>query len=317
LLGGRRQVTKWRIEATMNYRLWVLLSAGACLVVAGCGKGDKTPTGQVVATIDGKEITALQLRNEMGAFRAPDAKTRNLAERQALDAIISRKLLAQAAEEQKIDRTPEFAQQKQRLNETLLVRAWQDKIVKSVPPPSRDEADKFIREHPSIYSERKVLTVSQVIFPRINDPKFLEELKPLKTMPEIISTLRRRGLPYRAGSDQLDVLRVDPSVADQILALPPDELFVLPSGNMLAVNQITESRVVPLSNDLAVKHATQYLLSRRVQEAVQREFGSAVAKRRKDVELAKAYQPPKAPPGKAPARKTPAQSPTKAPAAKS
>ena len=303
----------------MNARAIVLLCAVSCLALSGCGKGGKEPTGQVVASIDGDEITVIDLRNEMGDFKAPDPKTRLAAERAALDQIITRKLLAAAAEKQKIDKTPEFAQQEARLHETLLVRTWQDKLVKNVPPPSKEEVDRFIAEHPDLYANHKVLVLDQVLFPRPNDPAFGEALRPLKSMPEVVQLLQSRGIPYRTGSDQMDLLRVQPEISQQIMKLPPNELFVLPAGNMLSVNGIRESRLVPLPPQIATRHATQFLQATRSQEAVQRDFGAVLAQGKATVKFAKAYQPAK-PPAKAPAAKAaPAApaAPAPAPAPKS
>ena len=41
----------------------LFLAAAACALLAGCG--NKTPTGQVVATIKGKEVTSAELNSEL------------------------------------------------------------------------------------------------------------------------------------------------------------------------------------------------------------------------------------------------------------
>lgn len=83
------------------------LMALSCALLAACGA--KEPTGQVVATLDGKEITALELRNELGGYQAPDAPSRKRAEQAALDAILSRKAVAEAARKAGVEKTPEFS----------------------------------------------------------------------------------------------------------------------------------------------------------------------------------------------------------------
>src|SRR5258706_9600009 len=75
-------------------RVTLLAAVSVSLVLSACGSKNKTPTGQVVATVDGKEITAIDLRSELGNFSTADAKVRKAAEQQALNGIISRKLLA-------------------------------------------------------------------------------------------------------------------------------------------------------------------------------------------------------------------------------
>ena len=275
-----------------------LVVGTACIALAACGGSDKEPTGQVVATVFGEEITAIDLRNEMGNFRAPDAATRKAAERAALEQIVQRKLLAHAAEEAKIDKSPEYAQQKIRADEAFLVRFWQDRVAKSVPPPSKDEIARFISTNPDLYAQRKVFTLDQIRTPMVRDPGLIEELKPLKSLPEIAALLTTRGLRYQEGTAQLDTLAVPPEVVAQILKLPPGEVFVVPQGNVMTINHIRATQVVPVPPEVTNQHATQYLLAQRTRQAVQRELGAALAAVRKEedaVKYAKAYQPAPAP----------------------
>lgn len=289
----------------MALRYGVVLGAAACLLLAGCGKGDKEPKGQVVATVNGDEITVIDLRNEMGNYRAPDAATRKLAERAALEQIIQRKLLVHAAEEAKLDKTPEFAQQKERVEEAFLVKFWQDRVVKSVPPPSKEEIERFVAANPDLYAQRKVFVIDQVRAPMINDRTVIDQMKPLKTLPEITALLASKNIQYQQGQAQMDALTVPPELLAQIMKLPPQEIFVLPQGGILTMNEIRETRVVPVSNDVAQRHAARYLQAQRTQQAVQREFGQALAAARKEkdaVRYAKAYEPT-APKAAAPAKK--------------
>jgi peptidyl-prolyl cis-trans isomerase C len=276
-----------------------LLFATACLVLAACG--NKQPSGQVVATVKGKEVTASELHAEMNGFNAPNEQVRKAAEQQALDQILARKVLADAAEKAGVGKTPEFALQKKRLEDTLLVQSWQQQIAKTVPPPSKDEVDKFIADNPNLYAEHKVFAVEQLRFPRVSDPAIVAGFKPLKTIPEVADYLKAHNIPSQLGQSQIDALAIGPAATDQIMKLPPGEVFILPAGNLLVANHITETRVVPLPADAASKQASAYLKQRRTQEALQRQFGQVLAAGKKDVIYAKAYQP--ATPAKAAAAK--------------
>ena len=126
---------------------WALIPA-ACLTLGGCDFGakskSKAPTGQVVATVDGDEITMRELRAELAGATFPDANARKAAEQAALQSIINRKLVAKAALEAELDKTPDFALQKERANELLLAQALQKKIVDEAPAPSREEATTYV-----------------------------------------------------------------------------------------------------------------------------------------------------------------------------
>lgn len=278
----------------MNSKFAVALVAVAFIGVASCGNGGK-PKGQVVAKVGKDEVTVLDLQSELGGFKAPNAQIRKAAEQQALNSIIQRKLLVQAAEKRKLDKTPEFARLRERTNEALLVRTWQDQLVRAVPTPSLDEAQKFINEHPDIYAARKRFMIDGVRFAAPNDPGLAAALKPLNTLDEVRALLTARKIAFTSGSGELDAFAVDPRLVEQLLKLKPSEVFVLPQNNVVLVATIASMRTDPVPNNLAVQHATNYLRQTRVQESVQRQFGSVVQAGLKDVQYAKGFEPSKPP----------------------
>jgi len=283
------------------------LALAVCLPLSGCGGSSKAPTGQVAARVNGKEVTVQEVQAELNGFNAPDAKSRKLAEQRALQNIVARKLLAKAAEDAGIAKTPEFALQKQRMEEGLLVQAWQNKLAKAVPAPAPEEVQQFITQHPEFYADHKVFSVDQLRIPPISDPKIIEELKPLNSLEAIGQVLTNHNIRFSSAKATIDALSVDPKLLDQIEKLPPGEVFVVPAQNMLIANKITEAKSVPVPSDVAAKHAAQYIKAHRSQESVQRQFGAVVSNPKAKVVYNKAYAPP-APPaaGKAAPPATPA-----------
>ncbi len=271
----------------------LLLAAVASVALAGCGK--KAPSGQVVATVAGKEVTSVELNNELNGFHAPNAQIRKAAEQQALNQIIVRKVLAQAAEKAGVGKTPAFAQQEKRVHETLLIQTWQAQIAKAVPAASKEEVEKFIAEHPDMYAQRKIFEVDQVRFPQPTDPEVLKAFQPLKTLDEVTALLTANKVPFRAGRSEIDALSVDPAIVAQIVKLPPGEVFMVPANNLLVANRIASTRVEPLEGAIATQHATEFIKTRRTQEAVQKQLGGVLGGAKKDIVYSKAYQPPEPP----------------------
>lgn len=279
----------------MHLRRSFVVAASVCLLLSACGSKNKVPTGQVVATVDGKEITAIDLRNELGNFNSTDAKVRKAAEQQALNGIIARKLLAAAAQKAGVDKSPGFAQQAERAKEVLLVQSWEAQIAKAAPEPSREEATKFIADNPAMYGSRKIFELDQIQFPRPTDPALIKAIQPLNTLEEVSALLKSRNVPVRVAQDQIDPLSLDPRVFAQIVKLPPGAVFLMPAGNGVVVaSRIRDSKDMPLTGEPAIKHATAYLKAQHTREALQRQFGGVVQAGKKDVRYAKAYEPPKA-----------------------
>jgi EpsD family peptidyl-prolyl cis-trans isomerase len=281
----------------MQYSKGGLVIAVVSMTLAGChlpGFGDKKPpTGQVIAKIDGREITLRELNAEIGDQTFSDPKARKRAEQQALSNIVARVILADDARKQGIDKTPEFAIAKSRAVDDALVEALQRKIAADIPQPTRAEAQEFVNTNVDIFSQRKVFEVDQIRMPRPSDPAILKSLEPLKTMEQVEDVLKAAKIPYQRSSGTLDSVGADPRTVQQILKLPPNEVFVIPGTNGLLVNQIRDTKVVPFTGEQAVDYAMKYIARDRTQESIRKSFNQTVMTALPTVQFNKDYAPPK------------------------
>ncbi|WP_188946035.1 SurA N-terminal domain-containing protein, partial [Polymorphobacter multimanifer] len=108
------------------------------LGLAACDKTADLPDGQVVATVDGKEVTIHELNAELAQVRADQNTPRKLLEQVALARVIERKMLANEARVMKLDARPEFLLSQTRASESLLVQALQSEVTGQVPRATRE-----------------------------------------------------------------------------------------------------------------------------------------------------------------------------------
>ncbi|MGH7024047.1 MAG: hypothetical protein ACREEB_10715 [Caulobacteraceae bacterium] len=269
----------------------------ALTALAGCKvpflHSHAAPTGQVAATVNGQEVTVSEIGVELGAFNSANPKVRKLAQSAALENIVTRKLLAQAAVAQGLDKTPDFPILEQRAKDTLLAQLLEQKLAKEVPAPTQEEADNFVTEHPDMFAQRKIYIVDQLRMARPSDPAVLKALQPLKTLPQVEAQLDQDHLPYAKGVGSLDALGAEPKLIDQIVKLPPGEIFIIPSGAQLLVNQIRDTQIVPFTGPEASKFAMAWLKRQRTQDAVRKQLSAIVGKGVAEVRFNKAYAPAK------------------------
>lgn len=289
------------------------LAAAACGVLAACNNGAKTPTGQVVATLGRQEITMRDVRAELGNYNAPDAKTLKAAENAALRNIIGRDIVADEARKEGLEKTPDFALAKQRAIDSLLVQALQQKVASQVPPATKDEAQRFVDAHPDMFAQRKIYVLDQIQMRRPSDPSIVKALEPLKTFDQIQALLNQDKIPFQRDTAALDALSADPRLIEAIQKLPPGELFVLPAGQLLTVNQIKDTKIEPVPADKAVPLAEQIITRQRTEDAVRKRFQQLFAQNVKQVKFSKEFAPMNTP-AAAPAQSPPAAAAPPAPA---
>jgi EpsD family peptidyl-prolyl cis-trans isomerase len=288
----------------------LLLVAAAALALAGCEKlgigGDKAPTGQVVATLDGQEITVLEVNAELQGSPIPPSMSRREAEKLALENIITRRMLSKAAEEREVDKRPEFLLQERRAAEQLRVQALARDIAAKVVTPTRDEAEKFIAENPYLFANRTFFIMDQIQFLR---PENVDKLglEGAKTMPEVEAVLNANNIEFRRQPASLDTLSANPAFVKEVttlLARNPEELFMFatrPQGApapVVLVNQVKESRPQPFTGDKAREFAVNYLRNERIQAALRTEVERQQKTQKERVVFQAGWEPAKKKDGK-------------------
>ena len=264
------------------------------LGMSGChSKTAKAPTGQVVATVNGREITQRELQVEMAGTTAATPAAQKAAQQAALDRIVRRIILSNAAEGEGLDKQPNFAILNERAKQSLLIELMESKTATNVPAPSNEEVTQFIQTNPNIFSERKLFDVDQLRTPRPRDSKVLKDLEPLKTLDEIAGYLSQHGMPFQRGPNVMDTVGQDPKIVNAVIALPPHEVFIIPSGSEIMINQIRDSRVQPFTGPVAVRYASALLRQQHIRDAVAKKMDRVVAEGRKSVVINKAFAPPR------------------------
>lgn len=250
---------------------YAILTLGFLISACGNDSGGEAPTGQVVATVDGQEITASELKLELG--NAPSEGAAGAAAQQAaLKNLVARRLLVAAAKERKLDTTPLAAMLKKRAEDAALVQLLQQSIAANVPKVSDEEVSDFIAAHPATFAQRKLISVDQLIVPQI-DPKLVKQMAPLNTLAEVEALLNTAKVKFVRSASVLDSLNINPEMGDKITKLNTGEVFITPAGSGAQVAQIVASRTEPLAGAEAQQVArallTRQRTSSQVNEAMQ------------------------------------------------
>lgn len=259
----------------------LVLVMAASVVLAACGKEAEKPEGQVVATVDGQDVTIHEVNAEINSMGAAARNApRKLAEAVALARVIERKMVASEARTRKLDQSPQFVLAKSRNDENLLVQALQADVAAKVQATPREAAQKFIAENPVMFEQRRIMSLDQIQFLR---PANVDEipLKDAKTMAEVERVLLAANVEFRRAPQQIDTLLVDPKISAEVMRVsggPNSEPFMFidrPAGApapVVYVNVVTETRLQPFIGERAISYAQQVLQRREVTKRLQAEL---------------------------------------------
>ena len=261
-----------------------LLFALALSVVA-CDSGGEAPSGQVIARVDGVEITLSELNAELLANNMSDQAEDKAVVQSVLQRLIARKLLVEKAREEGLHQATEFIVSRQRSEENELAGLMQRQTIGQIKPPSREEAQRYIAANPEIFDNRQLMILEQIRFQQpanANDIKFLEDAD---SLDEAATMLEQNAIRFDRGPTVLDTSSITPELAATIDNLPPGEVFVISNGQLVLVNTIREKRPAAVPPDAALQYASQLIQQQRAKQAIDRQ----VAALREEAEIS--YQP--------------------------
>jgi EpsD family peptidyl-prolyl cis-trans isomerase len=260
----------------------------------------KKAEGQVVAVVNGEEITLNELNSELADLNLPANVDKNAVRTGVLQKMIDRRLLAQAAKEEGLDRDPSYVSQERRMKERLLVGMYGKKAMDTIEVPNAAKIDQFMTAHPGMFAGRTRLMLDQIQFDAPSDMSRLKELESAHTLLAVGERLTAMGIKFQHGNGALDSATVAPEVLQKIQALPAGEPFVVPNGNKVVVSVVTGSQPVTLPVDQARPAAVQAMRAEELNKIGEQRLSEAKAKAKID------YQPGFAPTGKTDAKGAPA-----------
>ena len=290
----------------MKTRLMILAGTAAMMMtLSACGKKAE---GQVVAIVNGEEVSLQELNAELAGQNIPDSVDKKQLMKEVLQRVIDRKLLVQNAKSQGMDKDPEYLTQQRRLDENLIVSLLGKKAASSIKIPDAAAIDKFIAENPQMFAQRTRFSLDQLQFDLPANPQRLSVLEKDKTLAEVAASLDSLGIKYVRGNSMLDSATAPPALMQQILKLPAGEPFILPAGGKVYASVITGRELTPTPAEVARPAATEAIRRRDLSDLSTKTLKQARDGAKIDYQVG--YEPP-APakagaPGAAPAAAAPA-----------
>jgi len=245
------------------------ISFSCALIALSLTACDKEATGQVAAVVNGEEITLQEINAELGSTAIPEGVDKKLVQQAALQRIVERRLLAQAARDDELDKTPDYLLRERQLRDALLVQLMGQRAERALKVPGEEEIDKFIADNPVMFAERKILAVDRIQFAM---PKNVDQLKALEndhSMEAVAARLKQMGIEFRRDSTQIDSAALGQQRLQQIRALPAGEPFVVPENGVVTVGVVTGERAEPIPAANARPAAVQAIRNKQLSETMQ------------------------------------------------
>lgn len=249
----------------------MVLAALLIVSAAGCSRKEQKPPTQVIARVNGEEITVHQVNFALARARGVTPDNAAQTRRDILEALIDRQIARQQAILGSLDRTAGVVQEIEDARSAILARAFRDSVAEYLPKPAPFEAKAYFREHPELFAKRRIYDLEELAFTA--SPEQIAELRGLmsseRSLKQIVEWLQGKGI--KSGTQravraaELIPLEVLPRIKDMS---DGDVVLLEGEGGHCRVLRLVASKLAPLDEESAMALINQYLTNRKAAEAV-------------------------------------------------
>ena len=253
-------------------------AAGALLILAAaslsaCGnKAKEAKPGQALASVNGEEITVLQLNEELQRAGVGPAQ-QDAASKQLLQALIDRQLLQSEAAKEKLDRDPKVMQAIERARSLIIAQAYMQKRLGTPARPTPAEIEDYYSKHPEFFARRKQFNMNELV---IASGDLTPELKAAadnaKSLEELAVWLDAHKVKFGRTQVARTTADLAPELSAKLMGMSRGQLFVVKEGERSMLISIAEIKDAPVTIEVASQQIEQYLLNKKTKEAAAAEL---------------------------------------------
>jgi len=243
----------------------------AAVALSACSNKEKKP-GQALASVNGEEITVLQLNEEMQRNGVPAAQ-QDAARKQILESLIDRQLLQNEAAKDKLDRDPKVVQAIERAKALIIAQAYMQKRIGNPARPTKAEVEAYFDQHPDFFTRRKQLDMRELM---VATKDLNDDLKKAadnaKSLDELVTWLDAHQVKYARTQLSRTTADLPAELANKLLTMPKGQLFIVKEGDRSMLITIADIKDTPVTLENAAPQIEQFLINKKNKDAADAEL---------------------------------------------
>jgi EpsD family peptidyl-prolyl cis-trans isomerase len=252
----------------------IALLATGCSDKKNGATTDGAPPAQVVAKVNGTELTVSQV--DFALERGPklDKDQTKAASLQVVRFLVDQEVLAQKALGDKLDRDPKVMEALDAARRQILAEAFMTRKLGKPAEPSDAEVTAYYDAHPELFAKRKVYRLQEISIkaPQEKHEAIRAQLAASKTLNDFAAWLKAENLPIKAAQGVKPAEQLPKSILPRLAAMPDGQAMVVNAPDGLLVIVLADSQMQPATLEQAKPAIVRLLQGEARQKAVRAEL---------------------------------------------
>ena len=240
------------------------------LVLGGCGRSGQHPPSQVVARVDGHEITVSEVNAVLAGMPPVAPAAVPALRKRVIRALVDQQLELDEARALKLDQTPAVLLQMELARRQVLANAYLRRVVDSVSAPSDEAVRRYYDAHPDLFANRKIYQLHELGAQGGGQLKnqIEAELSAGKSVDDIAASLKAKGVPIAVADQTLPAERISLDLLPELASLATGKSLVVAGGGTVRVLELVGAQSQPIDETHARPAIREALLNQARKAAI-------------------------------------------------
>lgn len=262
----------------MNYTKSIISTLLLILMASSLVACDKKEQGgkgtQVVAKVNGDEISIHQLNFQMSRLGQMNEEQSKAVSKQVLKRLVEQQLFLQKSIEAKLDRNPAVLQNIENAKREILVQAYIEQQMSAAKKPSAQEISDFYTKHPELFEKRRIYRLQELAVAAGRDKlaEIESGVKSVKNVSEVANWLKDKNYKFTANSNVRAAEQLPLELLPKLNQMKDGEIVIIPSQDSINIVLLVGSQEQPITKEKAVPIIEQYFVNQRKTEIAKQQL---------------------------------------------
>lgn len=258
----------------------LLVVISLSVLVVGCGNNgqpeEKNQPTQVVAKVNGKEISIHQVNALLANANNLDQSKLKLASEQALRQLVDLEIIKQKSIDEKLDRDPKVLRQIEQAKQQILAQAYINKLYSKKSAPTETDVSEFYTKHPELFSDRKIYQLLEYVITAKADKhaEIESAIKGFSTLDEVAMWLKEHRYSYAQNANEKPAEQIPTEILKQLYPLKDGDNLLVKTPSSVNMVHIMKTISQPVELEKASPVIKQYIVNSSRAELVKAEVGA-------------------------------------------
>lgn len=248
----------------MHYGRMLLLVFFVSAFLMACGQKKEGANTQVVAKVNGDEISVHLMNYEMARLGNIPQGKEDEAGKQVLKGLVDQQLLVKQALAKKLDRNPNVLQMIDSSKRQILAQAYLDQLVQQLTKPTDAEIHDYYVKSPELFSHRRIYKFAEIALASTVKMEKIEQLiSGTKNLEGFAGKLRKENIGFKTISAIKAAEELPLALLPKFSKMAKGEIAIIPTGDNQSVLQLQDFKEQPLTEEQAKSIIANYLFEQK------------------------------------------------------